>query len=80
MRRNLSLRFWIETTVATLAGFLGLLTLTWHDWIEGVFGVDPDRHNGSLEWILVVTLLAIALILARAARTQWRRATLPERT
>jgi hypothetical protein len=78
MRSNLSLRFWIEATVATLAAFLGLLTLAWHDWIEGVFGVDPDHHNGSLEWIIVVVLLAVALVLARSARTQWRRATLPE--
>jgi hypothetical protein len=67
-------RFWIEFGVASLTGFLGLLTLAWRDWIEGVFHWDPDRHSGSQEWWIVVCLLAVTLLLARTAYAEWRRA------
>jgi hypothetical protein len=44
----------------------------WHDWIEGVFGVDPDHGNGSAEWIAVVVLLVIAVVAGVLARRGWR--------
>ena len=36
-------RFWVELAVAVVSVFLVLLTLVWRDWIEEVFGVDPDH-------------------------------------
>jgi hypothetical protein len=57
-----------------LSTFLGALTVAWKDWIEAVFGVDPDHHSGSLEWLVVVALFAAAAGLGVSARTVWRRA------
>lgn len=62
----------LETAVALLAGVLGIVTIFWHDWIEILTGWDPDHHNGSVEWILVVTLLAVAVAAGLAARRHWR--------
>ena len=71
--RNGRLRFWLEAACAVCSGFLGLLTIVWHDWIEGVFGVDPDHHSGWLEWLIVAVLLAVSLASTLAARVEWRR-------
>jgi hypothetical protein len=68
-------RFWVQAGLAALASVLILLTLLWRDWIEVVFGIDPDHGDGSVEWLIVATLLAIAAALAVAARLEWRRAT-----
>lgn len=75
MRRGgLGVAFWVEAVLSAWGVFLGLLTIVWHDWIEGVFGVDPDHGNGSAEWIAVVVLLAIGAIAGALARREWRRA------
>ena len=60
--------------MALLFGGLCVLTMVWPDWIEGVFGVDPDHHTGSLEWMIVVALGLAAATSAMLARWQWRRA------
>jgi hypothetical protein len=67
------LRFRIELVIAGAATLLGLLTLVWPDWIEGVFGVEPDGHSGGLEWLVVVALVGVAALMAGAARFEWRR-------
>jgi hypothetical protein len=59
--------------VAGAALLLALLTLVWRDWIEEIFGVDPDNRSGGLEWIIVVGLLVVAAALAVTARVEWRR-------
>jgi hypothetical protein len=58
--------------LALSAGTLGILTIFWHDWIEVLTGWDPDHHSGSMEWILVVGLLAVAVWAGLAARRHWR--------
>jgi hypothetical protein len=69
MRRH----FGAETGLAGTSLLLLLATLAWSEWIEFVFRVDPDRGNGSLEWLIVALLaLATALFSARA-RTQWKQ-------
>ena len=73
MRDRVRVRFWFDVSIAALAGFLSVLTVAWRDWIEGVFGVDPDRHSGSLEWAIVAALVVAALLAASAARLEWRR-------
>jgi hypothetical protein len=66
-------RFWLETTLGSLSGLLAIATLIHKDWIEEVFGVDPDGGSGSLEWLLVAVLLVAAVLLGGAARREWRR-------
>jgi hypothetical protein len=65
--------FSLEFGMAVLLGGLLALTLVWRDWIEAVLGVDPDQHNGSLEWIIVAALAAAVVTFALLARRQWRR-------
>lgn len=72
-RDGLGFAFWVEAVLSGLGTFLGLLTIVWHDWIEGVFGVDPDHGNGSAEWIAVVVLLVIGAGAGALARREWRR-------
>jgi hypothetical protein len=74
-RGRVRARFWAEAVLAGLVGFLALLTLVWHDWLESV-GVDPDHHNGSAEWLIVVVLALLCVVLSVAARAEWRRAQL----
>jgi hypothetical protein len=74
--------FRAEAIAAGLSGLLFLLTLAWPDWIEGVFGVDPDHHNATFEWVIVAGLLAAATTFGYLARRKWvavRRAQLGSR-
>jgi hypothetical protein len=65
--------FGIETALACGALTLAVITAIWQDWIEIVLGVDPDKHSGSLEWLVVAACLAIAATCGVAAQAQWRR-------
>jgi hypothetical protein len=71
---GLRVRFWIESILATVTGVLAVVTIFWHDWIETVFGVDPDHGNGSAEWLAVLALAVVTVALAVGARHEWRRA------
>lgn len=73
MTERVRIRFWFEAVTGALAGLLGLLTLGWRDWIEAVFGVDPDQHNGTVEWVIVAGLLVVALALGGLAAIDRRR-------
>jgi len=66
-------RFWVEAGLASLCGFLAVLTLFWRDWIEAIIGFDPDHHNGSLEWMIVAGFSLGCVRLFYAARAEWRR-------
>ena len=73
MSRQVRVRFWIELGVAAVTGLLFVLTLVWRDWIEKVFGWDPDQQSGALEWGIVVCLLAVTVLVGKTALTEWRR-------
>lgn len=73
-RHRLGLVFWVEAVASGLATLFGLLTIAWHDWIEGVFGIDPDHGSGSAEWIAVFILLGIGIAVGALARRRWLRA------
>jgi hypothetical protein len=59
-------------TVALCAGILGILTIFWHDWIEALTGWDPDQQNGTVEWIVVAGLLAVAVAMGLVAHRHWK--------
>jgi hypothetical protein len=73
MKTTMRARFWIEAGLAVLTGSLAILTIFWRDWIEALTGFDPDHHNGSVEWAIVVGLAIICVAVAVAARAEWRR-------
>ena len=62
----------LEAILALCAGILGILTIFWHDWIEALTGWDPDHHNGSVEWIVVIGLLTISAAMGLVARRHWK--------
>lgn len=74
MRKALRWRFWLETAMAIVASILFVITLVQSDWIETVFGVDPDSYSGTLEWMIVAALLALTITLFTLASYEWRRA------
>jgi len=61
--RSSSTRATVESAFGSAAGLLALVTAVWPDWIEVLTGIDPDRHNGSIEWVAVAALLAVAVSL-----------------
>lgn len=67
-------RYWIESGAAVLALLLLLVTLVSREWIEIVFGVDPDGGSGALEWAIVVGLAVVGLGSTLAARHEVSRA------
>jgi len=71
--RTIRRRYWFELSLAVLAGALAVLTLVNREWIELVFGVDPDEGSGALEWGIVFALGGVALISAVVARAERRR-------
>jgi hypothetical protein len=71
--RKLRIRFWFEAVTAVCASCVALLTLVWPDWIEFLFGVDPDHGSGRLESALVVGLAVAAVAASAATRVEWRR-------
>jgi hypothetical protein len=70
--RRSKVRAQLEAIVALCAGILGILTIFWHDWIEALTGWDPDHHNGSVEWIVVIGLVALSAAMGLVARRHWK--------
>ena len=46
--------------LAAFCGFLAVLPIFWPDWIEALTGFDPDQHEGTVEWLIVIALLSTA--------------------
>jgi hypothetical protein len=65
-------RFHAELALAVLSTCLGVLTLVWPDWIEGLTGLDPDAHDGSAEWLIALGLGLVAAVCSALARRDYR--------
>jgi hypothetical protein len=74
MRTSVRRRYWVESACAVLAFALAVLTLISREWIEVIFGVDPDGGSGALEWGLVLGLLLVGVAGTIAARSEVLRA------
>lgn len=74
MRNALRWCFWPEMGLAIVTSILFVFTLVQRDWIEMVFGLDPDQGNGSLEWLIVGALLVVSITLFTLAGYELRRA------
>lgn len=48
------------------------MTFFWRDWLE-VTGWDTDEHNGSVEWVIAIVLIAVAITLGAMARREHQR-------
>lgn len=68
MKPGFRARFLSEGVATWLAASLAVLTLCWREWIEAIFGLHPDRQNGSAEWAIVAALFTVCLVLALAAK------------
>lgn len=73
MTDRLRLRFWVETVTALISFTLLVITILAHDWLEIVFGVDPDQHSGSVERLIVLVSLSVMVAAVALARREWRR-------
>jgi hypothetical protein len=71
--RSGRIRFRIEVALAVLAAGLAVLTLITREWIEVIFGVDPDKGSGALEWATTVALFVAAGVFAVIARWERKR-------
>ena len=60
--------WWAQLLASVVFAVLAVLTLVESDWIEEVFGVDPDAGSGALEWLIVGASSLIAVVLALLAR------------
>jgi len=76
MSHGLRRRFWLQSILGSVTGIVTSLTLVWHDWIEAVFRIEPDRGNGSAEWLVVVILLVFSAAFGVSARLESHRARL----
>jgi hypothetical protein len=74
VRKYVRRRYWCESVCAVLAFALALLTLISREWIEELFGVDPDGGSGAFEWLIVIGLLLITVASTVAARYEVTRA------
>jgi hypothetical protein len=75
--RSLRGRFWIESILGAATAVLAALTLVMPDWLEEMFGLDPDAADGSVERLIVLGLAAATVVLAALATTEWKRANAP---
>ncbi len=76
MSRYQIARYRIEFVLASISGVLFVLTLITREWIELVFGVEPDGGSGALEWFITLGFLFAAVALFLLARRDRRRALL----
>ncbi len=72
--RSLTIRIIVQFALAALFLAVAVVTVIEPEWIEVVFGIDPDRGSGALEWVIVLALGVLAVVAAGfGARTVIQR-------
>ena len=63
-------RLALETALAVIFAVIFVATVFWPDWIELVFGENPDAGSGQFEWAIVAIsgVLAVGSIIAARMR------------
>src|SRR5437773_10449803 len=61
-------RFWLELSSAAMSVVTLVLAIVWRDWIETVLGINPDGGSGSLEWLVVGSIVASGIVWWALAR------------
>ena len=62
----------VESLLAALSATALVLTSLWPQWIEDLFGLEPDGGSGETEWGLSIGLaIATAVFITRAGQA-WR--------
>jgi hypothetical protein len=64
----------LELVCGLLGAVLFVVTLVTREWIELIFGVDPDNGSGALELAIALGLLAVSIVSGLLAVREWRRA------
>ena len=67
-------RFFVEAALAVALALLSLATIVWRNWIELVFGADPDGGSGALESLILAALVLMTVTCSTLAQLEWRRA------
>jgi hypothetical protein len=74
MENRLRRRFRIETALFALSIVAFAATIVWPQWIEIVFGFEPDGGSGELELLVAFAFAAFAVAAgASGLRTRHRR-------
>jgi hypothetical protein len=72
-RWGMPTRAWVKSALAAVTAVLAVVTAVNAEWIEWLFGVDPDAGSGALEWTIVAALAVACVALILNARADRRR-------
>jgi hypothetical protein len=67
-------RRWISGAFAVISAALLVLTLVWPQWIEGIFGAEPDSGDGAFELMIVIGFAVVAAAFSTDVIVALRRA------
>jgi hypothetical protein len=62
----------VESMLALLSGAALVLTSLWPQWIEGLFGFEPDGGSGETEWGLSIGLAIVTAVFFIRTGFAWR--------
>ena len=71
--KHLRKRFWLLAFSAALSAVLLLLTVVRPDWIEVLFGVDPDAGDGSVERLITIASFGLTIAFTILGTVEWTR-------
>ena len=70
----------VESWIAFALLALAVLTVAWPDWLEGIFGIDPDHGDGNAEIAIVIVLALVGAGMWLHARLRAKRLADPAAT